>query len=232
MLTIDVLASGSSGNAYLVSDGVSNILLDAGISLEKIHKRSGFKRIDIALISHKHLDHSKAIPELLKSGTPTFMPISMAREIKNHNAYSADGTTYTPHINEGDFVIKEFELQHDVPTLGYALYHLTLDKTIVYITDSAYTKYKFNNVTHWLLECNHARDILDENVASGTLNQSLRNRIVQNHMNIDTAKDILRVNDLSKTEAIYLLHLSNDNSDAERFKREVQELTGKAVYTY
>ena len=35
-------------------------------------------------------------------------------------------------------------------------------------------------------------------------------------------------------EAIFLLHLSdnnsNNNSNAERFKREIQQLTGKPVY--
>ena len=35
---------------------------------------------------------------------------------------------------------------------------------------------------------------------------------------------------MSKVEAIFLLHLSDGNSDAERFKREVMELTGKPTY--
>lgn len=42
--------------------------------------------------------------------------------------------------------------------------------------------------------------------------------------------DELKANDLSKVREIWLLHLSDGNSDAERFKREVMELTGKPVY--
>jgi phosphoribosyl 1,2-cyclic phosphodiesterase len=58
----------------------------------------------------------------------------------------------------------------------------------------------------------------------------LKNRIIRSHMSLETLKDMLRANDLSKVEAIYLLHLSDGNSDAVRFKREVQELTGKMVF--
>jgi phosphoribosyl 1,2-cyclic phosphodiesterase len=81
-----------------------------------------------------------------------------------------------------------------------------------------------------MIECNYSKDILDSNVASGKVNQDLRNRIVKSHMELQTVKDMLRANDLSKTEAIYLMHLSDTNADEERFKREIQALTGKIVY--
>ena len=42
-------------------------------------------------------------------------------------------------------------------------------------------------------------------------------------------KEFLRANDLSKVEEIHLLHLSDGNSDEARFKREIQELTGRVV---
>jgi len=37
-------------------------------------------------------------------------------------------------------------------------------------------------------------------------------------------------NDLSKVREIWLLHLSDNNSNAERFKQEIQELTGRMVF--
>lgn len=43
-------------------------------------------------------------------------------------------------------------------------------------------------------------------------------------------KDFLKANDLRHVQEIWLLHLSDGNSDADRFKREIQELTGKPVY--
>lgn len=47
---------------------------------------------------------------------------------------------------------------------------------------------------------------------------------------LENVKKFLLANDLSKVEAIFLLHLSDNNSNAERFKREVQELTGRMVF--
>jgi len=41
--------------------------------------------------------------------------------------------------------------------------------------------------------------------------------------------DFLRANDLSQVRKIYLLHLSDSNSDAKLFKLKVQEVTGKEV---
>jgi|AntDeeMinimDraft_5_1070356.scaffolds.fasta_scaffold16527_4 phosphoribosyl 1,2-cyclic phosphodiesterase len=43
-------------------------------------------------------------------------------------------------------------------------------------------------------------------------------------------QDFLRANDLSRVKEIHLLHLSDRNSNAERFKREIQEISGKPVY--
>ena len=34
----------------------------------------------------------------------------------------------------------------------------------------------------------------------------------------------------NRVEAIWLIHLSDDNSDAERFRREIMAATGKPVY--
>ena len=43
-------------------------------------------------------------------------------------------------------------------------------------------------------------------------------------------KELLKANDLSKVQQIWLLHLSDGNSDEKRFKREIQELTGKPTF--
>lgn len=226
MINIDILASGSSGNCYLVSDGETTIALDCGISYKEIQSRSGFKKIDAAFVTHCHKDHSKAIPFLLKMGTEVYAPSNCFDyyDIRNHNAYCANPGQQI--LVKGVHVLP-FRLEHDVECVGFVVD--IGGSRIVYITDTMYCKYTFPGVTHFLIEANNARDILDENVANGTLNVSLRNRIVQSHMDIETVKNILRANDLSKVEAIYLLHLSNDNSDAERFRREVAEITGKVV---
>ena len=49
-------------------------------------------------------------------------------------------------------------------------------------------------------------------------------------MEIEQTKAILAENDLSQVDNIVLIHLSDGNSDEERFVREVRQLTGKPVY--
>lgn len=61
---------------------------------------------------------------------------------------------------------------------------------------------------------------------------NLANRIIQSHMSIDTVEEFLEANDLSKLQQVYLLHLSDNNSNANKFKDRIQKKTGAEVYVY
>ena len=56
-MQIDVLGSSSLGNAYIVNDGVTSILLECGLPLKEMQIKSNFKVNDVSacLISHLHL---------------------------------------------------------------------------------------------------------------------------------------------------------------------------------
>lgn len=58
----------------------------------------------------------------------------------------------------------------------------------------------------------------------------MRQRVIENHMSLDRVKAMLSANDLSRVEEIWLLHLSDGNADAERFRKEIFWLTGRKVY--
>lgn len=71
MLRAATLASGSSGNCAVVSDGRVHILIDAGISTRRISQ--GLKALGVelrhisgVLITHEHIDHVAALPVLCK----------------------------------------------------------------------------------------------------------------------------------------------------------------------
>jgi len=81
-----------------------------------------------------------------------------------------------------------------------------------------------------MIEANYCMDILKRNVEAETVPKTLKNRLLKSHFSLENVKQFLQANDLSRVQEIWLLHLSNGNSDAERFKREVMELTGKPVY--
>lgn len=49
-------------------------------------------------------------------------------------------------------------------------------------------------------------------------------------MRLDNLLTMISVNDLSQVKQIYLCHLSDNNSQADDFKRKVQELFGCEAY--
>jgi len=81
-----------------------------------------------------------------------------------------------------------------------------------------------------MVECNFAEDILRQNVIDGLVPNDLKNRLLRSHMSLETCKDFLRLTDLSRVREIHLIHMSEGNSDALRFKKEIQALTGKPTY--
>lgn len=87
MLKVATLASGSSGNCAVVSNGRVHILLDAGISTRRISQ--GLKALGVelrhisgVLITHEHTDHVAALPVLCRQmGAPLYTAEGTAREL-------------------------------------------------------------------------------------------------------------------------------------------------------
>ncbi|MCP7855473.1 hypothetical protein JKR18_02825, partial [Listeria monocytogenes] len=57
-----------------------------------------------------------------------------------------------------------------------------------------------------------------------------KKRVLQSHFSLENVKDFLKANDLSHLREIHLLHISEKNGDPERFKNEIQAMTGIPVY--
>jgi len=51
-------------------------------------------------------------------------------------------------------------------------------------------------------------------------------------MELETAKEFIKANKTASLDSITLLHLSDGNSNAEQFKKDIQELAGKYVRVY
>ena len=231
-MDIKVLGSGSSGNCYRVSDGKTSLLLDAGLPIKRIKQGLDFLLHDIdgVLITHEHLDHAKAVNDLVKCGIDVYMSAGTrsALKIEHHRAKTIKSMTV---FTIGSFRISAFDLVHDAkePT-GFLMYSMTTQESLLYMTDTMYCKHRFKNLTYMLIEMNFDYNIARNNVMNRELNSGLAHRIYNNHMSKEAALEFIKINKSVFLKEIYLLHLSDGNSDAQAFKKAVQALTGVRVY--
>lgn len=230
-MDVRILASSSSGNSYRVSDGQTSLLLECGIPIQKIKERLGFRlsSIDGCLVSHEHKDHCKAVEDIVKAGIDVYLSTG-TKEAIGVDGHRIKAVKARQQFGIGTLTILPFETEHDAKEpLGYLIYsNVTKDK-LLFATDTYYIRYKFKDLTHIMVECNYASDILQSNIQEGLIPESLRKRLLESHFSLANVKNFLLANDLSKVQEIYLMHLSSGNSDAERFKREIQEVTGKQI---
>lgn len=231
-MKIQILASGSTGNSYLVSDGVTSVLLDAGIPYREIQKKSGFvlSTVGGCLVTHDHSDHSKSGADLMKKSVDVYASAGTA-EAMGWNSHRLHIVKSMESFTVGTFDITAFDVKHDCPEpLGFVMCSRETKEKLLYFTDTSYLKYKFNGLTHILGECNYDKRILMNNIKIGEIEEFVAQRIINSHMGIDTLIGILESNDLSRLQQIYLLHLSERNGNAEGFKERIQKLTGAEVY--
>lgn len=228
-MDIQVIASGSTGNCYLISDSKTRILIECGIAWNQIKRAIKYDISNLhVLISHSHNDHCKAAADVIKYGVDVYCSQETATA-KNLSGHRVKIVKELQQFKVGTFTVLPFDLVHDVHCLGYLLHSEVTNEKLLFITDTQYVKYNFTGINYIMVEANYSKAILDYNVETGKLHKSLRDRIVRSHFSIDLAADFFRASDLTKAREIYLLHLSDNNSHANEFKRKIEKLTGKPV---
>ncbi len=231
MIEIKIIATGSTGNCYRITDGTSVLMIEAGIRFQAIRKAFDFKLSGVSgcLLSHEHGDHAKAVLELLKSGVDCYMSSGTAHalQLSGHRLHTVPALE---QFRVGTFTVLPFQVQHDCSEpFGFLIQSDAGDK-LLFITDSVYCKYRFAGLTHIMVEANYQKSILDENIASGLVPGSLRNRIIKSHFEIENVKAFLGACDLSQCREIFLIHISRTNGDPARFVDAIQSMTGIPTY--
>ncbi len=230
-MKIKVIASGSSGNSAYISDGVTALLLDAGIAVSKL-QRVGLSGIAGCLVTHSHKDHSMAAEALAKRGIDVYSSAGTFGELKlsGHRFHAVNAMEV---FNVGTFRIMPFDVRHDAPEpLGYLLESKASTEKLLWFSDTSLLPNPFVGITHIIAECNHGEYELRRSVSEGVITPELAKRIVKNHMSVERLVIFLKACDLSQLKEIHLAHLSDNNSSEERFKREIQRVTGVPVYIH
>lgn len=226
---INVLGSSSKGNCYIVSDGVTKLLLDCGVPIRQILSGIDFKPDSVAgcFVTHSHGDHVKSARDLQFRGIKVYASGGCAEAAGLSGTVRAESLKM---LTIGTFRVLPFDIQHDAPEpLGFLLKSTITGEKLLYFTDTYYLKYRFAGITHILCEANYGLDILRRRVECGEVPKMLADRVISSHMSIDHLEQFFRACDLSKLRKVWLCHLSDGNSNAEEFRRRIQRLTGVEV---
>lgn len=225
-MKFEALASSSAGNAYVVSDNDTRILLECGVSHKKLQKLSGFSlsEFQACLVSHEHKDHSKSVAELISRGMPVYMSQGTAEALETDAANLIEDME---QFNIGSFDIVPFATFHDAKEpLGFLIKSRVDGDVLAFATDTVNLRYKFPGLNILAIEANYDKNILER---CEKMPEKVRYRITNSHMEIDTLCDYLRSLDLSQCREIHLLHLSDATSHEGHFINKVARAVPKGI---
>ena len=217
-MRFEALASSSAGNAYVVSDQETRILLECGISHSKLQKLSGFKlsEFQACLVSHEHKDHAKSVSELISSGMEVYMSQGTAEALETEGVSTVESME---QFNVGSLDIVPFATFHDArEPLGFLIKSRVDGDVLAFATDTVNLRYKFPGLNILAIEANYDKAILER---CEKMPEKVRYRITNSHMEIDTLCDYLRGLDLTQCREIHLLHLSDATSHEGHFLNKV-----------
>lgn len=226
MIDVEVLATGSRGNCYLLTSGETRILLDCGLPYKKTLKLLDFKLPDAVLVTHEHKDHAHAAKDFLNHGVDVYMSYGTADALeleKNHRLHFV--VDYQKFLPNGIFEFWSFKVQHDAAEPMNFFIDGKQDK-ILYLTDLGNVP-KFNSLdaTKILLEINFAEEELEDS----EIDEPAKKRIFENHLSLEKAAEFLTATNLSECKEIYLIHVSERHGDGELFGKVIQEIVGDKI---
>lgn len=242
MLELCTLASGSSGNSLLVTDGRTHVLVDAGISCRRICtglKELGVEPTELAgvLITHEHSDHISGLTTLTKQlRLPVYASPGTGRQLCYRIAFLEEllrPVAPGEGFSIGGLAIESFPTSHDAAeSVGYALSAGGRKAAVVtdlgYVTEAVLRGIRGADLL--VAEANH--DV--EWVQSGPYPYHLKARILgdRGHLSNEAGAELAWTAVEGGARTVVLAHLSHENNTparAHEVVRGVLERRGAAV---
>lgn len=210
MAHIKVVASGSSGNSYIIQAGGEILLLELGIRFKSILEALNWDISHVvgALVSHKHMDHAASVKN--------------AREDYHIPVYFGEDISHGHTVSLGSFLVKALKVPHgDCLCHAFLIAHRDFGN-LLFATDLSEFPYTVPRVNHMMLECNYDLEVITENAMDMRFSRSHS----ENHMSLETCIKTVGRMKSPHLQTLTLLHISNTNGDPGLFKERVFEYTG------
>ncbi len=206
------------------------MVAEIGIPLKRLQEETLLTNITGCLITHEHKDHSKYAKDLARY-TKIYASLGTLESLEfGQFAFNTEVLTPGKQTQIGTFTVVPFQTQHDAKEpLGFLIYSKATNEKLLFATDTYFIQSRFRDLDYIMIECNYQSELLKANLASGRTEAHVARRLFSSHFEFENVKNFLRSMDLSKVKTIYLMHLSDKNSNAEEMKKGIMELTGKPV---
>jgi phosphoribosyl 1,2-cyclic phosphodiesterase len=219
MFEIITLGSGSSGNAALVRNDSTCILVDAGLSAKQLTARLATcgvqpEQLSGILITHEHGDHTSSLRVLLsKHSLPVYCNAMTARALQDGGLKHSNWRLFQngSEFSLGDFAVRAFSVPHDAADpVGFRI--SSSDGCFGVLTDLGYATHAVFDVLRGikalLIETNHDEDLLQRDTKRPW---SVKQRILSRHGHLSNAAAARVLTELeAPLQHIILGHLSRD----------------------
>lgn len=220
--------SSSTGNLYVVtaSNG-KRLLLECGVPWKKMQKALAYDLSNIVgcLVTHEHKDHCKAIHEVLAAGIDCYMSDGTRKAlglVTHRRATAVEHGKPFPYCYP--FQVYPIRINHDAAE-PYGFVVKDGNESLLFVPDTSHITQRFKLPFNIIaLECSFDGPTLAARVEAGAINETLAKRLLTSHMEVQVTKRYLReFCDLSKCREIHLLHMSADNINADRIRKEFED---------
>jgi len=218
------LASGSKGNAILVSTPDTAVLVDAGLSGIEIQRRMAavgrsMDDLKAIIITHEHTDHIKGAGVLSRRfNIPVYVTFD------TFNACQGLGKVEQVHFFEcgsafdiGSLAVTPFSISHDAcDPAGLTLKHqgkkIGIATDLGVVTNLVRTHLSGANALY--IEANHDPDMLMTGPYPWYLKQRIQSRT--GHLSNEDARDLVAEIFHENLDHVILAHLSEENNSPEK----------------
>jgi len=228
-LAVCVLASGSRGNAIFISDGVTGILIDAGLSAAEIKRRLKSRGLnprdlDAILLSHEHSDHVQSVGVLSRQ---LELPIYLSRKIKKKARLGKavhEIRTFECDVpfQINNLSVHPFSVSHDAAdpvgfTIGQNGRRIGIATDLGIATSQL--KAQLQDCHMLILEANHDPEMLMNGPYPWPLKKRIQSR--RGHLSNQQSKHLLKELQHQHLEHVVLAHLSETNNNPQKVLDEI-----------
>lgn len=230
------LGSGSSGNATLIQNGDTLIMLDCGFAIKEVERRiaklgCSADQINAILVTHEHTDHAKGVAPLArKYKIPVYMTegtwackdygkLPELNVIRNYQSFQID-----------DILIEPIVVPHDAREPAQFVLSNAQGVRLGVLTDlgsvTPHIEKAYQNCDGLLVEANHDLEML----ANGPYPPSLKSRVASHwgHLNNLQTAQLLEHFPIESLQHIVVGHISQKNNSLDCVKSALEEIIPRA----